>query len=110
MTWKMQNSAPVDHTQQDNRGCVQLKKKTPKLSTRATEKMPSLTKSANEILPSMKFFESQCQYLQMRTLNGFSNLTARADSFTAESEHRDGFPTETLASSPSSSPKLNFSK
>jgi hypothetical protein len=85
-------------------------RKTPKLPTRAKEKMPSFPKYSNEILPSMKFFESQCQYLQMRILNGFSNLTARADSFTAESEHRGGLPAETLASSPSSSPKLNFSK
>jgi hypothetical protein len=69
-----------------------------------------LSKSANEILSSMKIFESQCHYLQMRTLSGFSNLTVRADSFTAESEHQDEFPAETLASSPSSSPKLNFSK
>jgi len=73
------------HTQQDKDGCAQLKERL-KLSTRAKEKIPLLTKSANKILSSMKISESHCQYLQMRSRNDFSNLTARVDSFTAESE------------------------
>jgi len=56
----------------------------------------------------MNLLESQCQYLQMKSRNGFSNLTARADSFTTESEHKNGFPAETLARCPSSSPKPIF--
>jgi hypothetical protein len=109
MPGKMHNSASVDNTQQDNGGCIQLKE-TPKLSTRAKEKILVLPESANEILSSMKIFESRRRYLQMKNWNGFSNLTARADSFIVESEHQNGFLAETLASSPSSSPKLNFSK
>jgi hypothetical protein len=59
MPRKRLNSTPMLNTQLNNDGCAQLKE-TPKLSTRAKEKMPLLAKSANEILSSMKFFESQC--------------------------------------------------
>jgi hypothetical protein len=83
-------------------------RKRPNSSTRAKRNCSLFFKSANEILSSMKIFEPQCQYLQMKILNGFSNLPARTDGFTAESECRNGFPVETLVFSPSSSPNSNF--
>jgi hypothetical protein len=61
-------------------------KKMPKIHSCQERNALFLLRSANEMLLPIKFFENTCQYLQMRTLNGFSNSTAWADSFTAESE------------------------
>jgi hypothetical protein len=95
--------APASLPRFGNIGGVQLKE-VPKLSTRAKEEMPLLTQYANKMPSSMKCFKSRCQSLQMKRLNGFSNLPVRTDGFTTEFECRNRFPAETLVFSPSCSP------
>jgi hypothetical protein len=74
----------VVNTQQWNSGCTQLKV-TIEPSTRAN-RSPLPWSFCKQNTPPMKCYKSRCQSLQMRTLNGFSNSSAWADGFTAESE------------------------
>jgi len=75
------------HTQQcnDEEG-AQLKEMPKTLHTCQRKIRPLLPKLKIEVLPSMNPFESRSPYLQMKSQNGFSNLTARADGSTAESD------------------------
>jgi hypothetical protein len=61
-------------------------KECPKMSNRATEEMPLLTWSANKCLLQWNASTHDAKSLQMKSLNGFSNSSAWADGFTAESE------------------------
>jgi hypothetical protein len=83
--------------------CAQLKRK-PLILHTCQRKRLLFSKTENEILLRQISLDHNANYLQMKSLNGFSNLPARTDGFTAESECRNGFPAETLVCSPSSSP------
>jgi hypothetical protein len=90
-----------------NRECAQPRND--QSPTRAKRKMPILFSDLKLKSSPMNLHETQCQYLQMRSLDGFSDLQLGRYCFNLETEFSPkGF--ETLVSSSQASSKTIFSK